>query len=969
MKEPSSEAPVFRDSLSRHLYANDASIYEELPQGVCFPRSRQDIQQAVEWAQQNQLSITARAGGTSLAGQATGNGLIMDVSRYMDRILGVDFESSEAHVQPGVIRDSLNRHAAKGQLQFGPDTSTTNRCAMGGMIGNNSSGSFSIKHKTTREHILEIEAVLSDGSVAHFKPLDQQQLDQKLKAHTLEGHIYRGMMKLLHQNYKLIKEAYPHPEIIRRNTGYALDRLIEMSPLNPEGRRFNLAELLCGSEGTLALTASARLRLVPQEQEKVLIVPQFETLDEATRAAVRAVEYNPSAVELIDHVVLDATKRNREQYKNRFFLEGEPNYLLIIQFDGDRQDELCQRARQLAGDLGKHRLGYAAPVFTASHDISRVWNLRKAGLGLLMGLGEKSKSPSFVEDTAVRVQDLPDYTREFQQLLDKYDTDCVFYGHASVGELHLRPMINIKEVAGQKKMEAMAEDVAELVHRYGGSLSGEHGDGRVRAPYIPYVLGEQMMPVLRKVKELWDPNYVLNPGKIVDPKPINTDLRLPAVSTTAHEAIPTAYNWREEGSFQDALELCNGAGVCRKLAESGGTMCPSYMATRDEKDSTRGRANLFRQLFAGKGMEAFASEELKSALDLCLSCKACKTECPANVDMAKMKGEFLEGWHSKHGITLSERFFGFSGKIYPLAQKMAGLVNRFNKTPVAKELMYQLFNIHPARSLPQFARQSFFDWYNQQRNDQARAPGHAESKGTILLHVDLFTNYHEPHIAQKALALLERLGYQVELAPFMETGRPQLSKGFVQNAKELAERQIDLVEPYVTGNIPIVGLEPSEILTLRDEYTDLCRNDQVPLANTLASRSYMIEEFILEALQNSPDMKAVFAAKGRPVYIHGHCHAKALAGMEPLIEIFRLAGFEAHDMQTGCCGMAGSFGYEADKYKLSLDIGELQLFPKVRAQNNNEQICAPGFSCRHQIADGTGVRALHPVELLYQVMV
>ena len=946
---------IHKDSQTRHLYANDASMYEELPQGVAFPKSKAEIQSLVKRAGKEHFSITARSGGTSLAGQTTGSGIVMDVSRHLTEILELDSEERYARVQPGVIRDTLNRKAAAHNLLFGPDTATTNRCMLGGMIGNNSCGIYSIKHKTTREHIIEIEAVLSDGSLATFRPLTSEELDEKLSLENLEGYIYRGMVKLIDENRQEIINAYPHPDIIRRNTGYALDRLCEMQPFNPEGRKFNLAELLCGSEGTLAMTASAGVQLVPADPHRVVIAPHFSSIRKAMEATVEAVKYDPAAVELVDHIILEATKGNIEQRKNRFFLDGDPYAILIIELDGTDKETLLQKANQLRERLSAMNLADSSPVITKETDIIKVWNLRKAGLGLLMGLGSDQRSPSFCEDTAVRVQDLPEYVDDFQKILDKYHTDCVFYAHASVGELHLRPVIDITKPEGVTKMEAMAEEIASLVASYRGSLSGEHGDGRARAPYIEKVLGKEMLPLLQKVKELWDPNYLFNPGKIIKPKALSENLR---VSPGYRKPkVPSKFKWRKEGSFGNAVELCNGAGVCRKLAESGGTMCPSYMATKEEKDSTRGRANLFRQLFSGKQSDAFNSEELHDALDLCISCKACKSECPANVDMARMKAEFMQGWHERNGLKLSERFFGQAAKLYPSASLFPGITNWLIGSPAGKELLHTFFNIHKKRELPKFAGTTFRSWFKS-RDDKKR------SEKKVALIPDLFTNYHDPHIGKSAVKVLEALGYEVLLPDITELGRTQISKGMLDAARKLLNTNIPVLEAYARQDIPIVGLEPSEILTLRDEYLDLCDDEDLAAAKRIANLSYQFEEFVSKDLKENKELRKLFQESKMAVELHGHCHAKTLTGNEPTIEALQYAGYEVHDLETGCCGMAGSFGYEADHYEVSMDIGELVLFPKLRENGNSSLICAPGFSCRHQIKDGTGRRAFHPAELI-----
>jgi len=954
--------PIHTDPQTRRLYANDASMYEEVPTGVAFPKTVRDMQELVVRAKRDDFTITARSAGTSLAGQATGNGVIMDVSRHMASILELDAVNRRAHVEPGVIRDTLNRAAKPHKLLFGPDTATTNRCMLGGMIGNNSCGSFSIKHGTTREHILEIEAVLSDGSTAVFRPLTRGELEEKKQLDTLEGHIYRDMLTLIEQNRDRILEAYPHPDIIRRNTGYALDRLCTMQPFDANGRPFNMAELLCGSEGTLAMTASAKVRLVPLDPHRVVAAPHFRTIRKAMEAAVEIVKHGPAAVELVDHIILDATKDNLEQRKNRFFLDGEPHCILIVQFEGNDPAVLEDKAAGVKRKLEEMNLSYSTPVLSDPKGIDRVWELRKAGLGLLMGLGADSRSPTFCEDTAVRVQDLPDYVDDFQKLLDKYETDCVFYAHASVGELHLRPVIDIQKPEGIEKMKAMAEEIAALVKSYNGSLSGEHGDGRARAPYIEKVLGKEMMPLLQQVKESWDPDYRFNPGKIVRPKPIDEDLRFSP--SYRKPDLETEFKWRREGGFGAALELCNGAGVCRKLAESGGTMCPSYMATREEKDSTRGRANLFRQLFSGRQREAFKAEELKDALDLCLSCKACKSECPANVDMARMKAEFMQGWHDENGLMFSERFFGEAGRFYPLAARFPKLTNRFLRSQVGKTVLNRLADVHPERNLPAFAVRTFSEWYNESTS-HSETDSADSTKGRAVLVVDLFTEYHEPEIGKAALQVLEQLGYDVIVPGIRDLGRTRLSKGMVKEAKKRAAEIIPTLHGYAEQEIPIVGLEPSEILTLRDEYPELCDDERLGMAQSVAEHAFQFEEFVnaIGFGEELPD-----AAGSPKVYVHGHCHAKSLAGIDPTLEMLKNAGYRPVDLQTGCCGMAGSFGYEEDHYEVSMEIGELVLFPALRELDEDALVCAPGFSCRHQIRDGTGRRAYHPAELVAKAL-
>lgn len=936
------------DPLYKLLYAQDASMYQELPMGVSFPETVDDIVQLVRQAQLDRFTITPRSAGTSLAGQTTGDGVIMDVSRHMTEIFEWNTEERWVEVHPGVIRDTLNREAAEHGLLFGPDTATTNRCMIGGMIGNNSSGSFSIKYKSTREHVLQMEVVLSDGSEAVFKPLTPEELEEKLELDSLEGEIYRGMMELIEEHKEAIQDHYPHPEIIRRNTGYALDKLCEMEPFTPGGRPFNLCELLCGSEGTLAITTRARLNLERLPKHKMLLIPHFKTLENAMLAAVEAVKLHPSAVELVDRVILDATKGNIAQKQNRFFLKGEPEYILIIQFEGDNESILKKKIERLRERLKEKKLCYSYPALSDPEEMARAWEVRKAGLGLLMGLGKEARTPAFCEDTAVRVKDLPEYVKEFQRLLRKHEVDCVFYAHASVGELHLRPMIDTTTEEGVEKMVTMAGEIADLVASYRGSLSGEHGDGRARSPFIEKVLGEEMMPLLKKVKTIWDKHGILNPGKIVDPEPMEAGLRFsPDYMSTSAE---TMFAWRgEEEGFAGAIERCNGAGVCRKLAESGGTMCPSYMATSDEKDSTRGRANVFRQVFEGYDPEGFHSHELKRALELCLSCKGCKSECPANVDMAKMKAEFEHGWQMRYGVSTKNQFFAEARRLYPLATLFRSFTNGFIQSGAGKLLLKVMYNISPERTLPTFASNPFIG-----KNFKPKHPRGSK----VALFVDMFTRYHEPEIARAAIRILEYYGFQVVIPPVLELGRVQISKGLLGKAKETAHFILDVFGPLVEEGIPIMGLEPSEMLTLRDEFLDLVDDDRLDEAKEISKHSYLLEEFLLRV--KPPEVPP----SRRKVFLHNHCHSKVLSGKTTLKKVLENWGYKVEVLDAGCCGMAGSFGYEADKYHLSMKIGEQRLFPAIKEMVGNGNICAPGFSCRHQILDGTQRKAKHPAELI-----
>ena len=956
MSKTISAPKIFTDDLTRRLYANDASMYEVLPEAVAFPSSAEDIQELVRLAREKKWGITARTAGTSLAGQAVGEGLIVDFSRFMTNIGTLNVDKQSIDVEPGVIRDSLNRFLASEKLHFAPDTSTTNRCMIGGMIGNNSAGSFSIKYGTTRDHIVSLEAILSDGSLEHIGPMSEQQLSERISKGDFFAGILEKTVQLLHENAEAIRRDFPKPQVKRRNTGYPLDAMLKMKPFTKDGPDFNLAELLCGSEGTLALTAKAEVKVTPVDSKKLLVVPQFRTVHEAMIATTEIVKFGPSAVELVDDNIIRATDGNAEQRENRFFLQGSPTCFLIVQFSGDDSLAIHKVAQEMIASLEKKGLGYVFPLLTDSEKMERVWNLRKAGLGLLMGMKSDAKTPTFSEDTAVAVEVLPEYIRRFQQLLDKHNTDCVFYAHASVGELHLRPVINLRAKNGVEKMQEMAHEIALLVKEFGGSLSGEHGDGRVRSPLLSTALSREMVTLFEQLKHIWDPENVFNPGIIAHPKPMAENLRF--TLDNAPKLLATEFKWRKEGSFAEAIESCNGAGVCRKLADSGGTMCPSYQATNNEKDSTRGRANVFRQLFAGANATAFEATEVKKALSLCLSCKACKTECPANVDMAKMKSEFLNGWFKKHRRNFSEKLFSNPTPYY---KKLAWIPGSFRPTMgslMSNGLAKKITGVDSIRTQPAFAKESGSSWFRKQDIKP--------SNDSVMLFVDQFTDYHDPNVVKAAVKVLEELGYFVQLAGFKTAGRAEISGGMLSEAKKIMEdvrKDLFISQMF---SIPVVGLEPSEVLTIKDEYLDLCEDADLESFHNMAKQVYLFEDFVANKI-HPKGLQAISKGKGKSVAIHTHCHAKSLVGHKPTKDMFEKLGFAVETWDAGCCGMAGSFGYRDGNGALSLEIGELRLFPKVRA-STHDFISAHGFSCRHQIFDGTQTKSWHPAEIVASVL-
>jgi len=798
--EQSIAGEVLIDLASRRLYATDASIYQELPSAVVRPKNKNDCIKIVAFAHQHHIPLIPRAAGTSTAGQCVGNGMVVDVSRYMTHILS-EVKNNTICVQPGVILDDLNDFVSKKNLRFAQNISTSNRCMMGGMIGNNACGSHSLLYGTTRDHVLEIEAVLSDGTVARFGSLAQDELEKKLKQHGLEGDIYRSIYHAIEGNTESIKKHYPHPhpEIIRRNTGYALDYLANNQPWNKTGKPFNLAPFLCGSEGTLVLLTEATLQLVPIPKHKLLICVHFVDLVKSMRATVAMLRHKPAAIELIDQRILECTQDNLEQSRNRFWIQGAPRAILVIELFDDEPSILEQRAQLLIQDLQQQGLGYAYPIIR-DEQMSNVWALRKAGLGLLMGIRSEKKAVAVIEDTAVAVPDLPAYVNRIQQIMEKHKTPFICYGHASVGLLHLRPELDLRE--DKKTFLSIADEVADLVAEFKGSLSGEHGDGRVRGPYVKKMLGDAIYQRLVQIKRTFDPQNIFNPDKIITDRPIDQNLRFSDITTT----IKTQFNWEKELGIRAATEKCNGSGTCRK---STGTMCPSYMVTKEEYYSTRGRANLLRQaLNSPNPIQEFASEELKKTLDLCLSCKGCKSECPANVDMARFKAEFLHHYHNKKGIGFKTRLMRHYALMLSLGAKFPRLSNRLAKNPWLKK------RLQVERQLPTISTQSLKSWWKQHSTKN-------RAKRQVILLCDIFTQYHEPQIAQAAIQFLEHNGYAI--IPIFLTDSPRflISQGLLKPAKKALGNIIEHCYDLVKSGISLIGLEPSELLTLRDEAIDL----------------------------------------------------------------------------------------------------------------------------------------------------
>ena len=957
------QGELFFDNTMRTLYATDASSYREMPLAVAIPKTKADIATLISFAAANNTSLIPRTAGTSLAGQVVGNGIVVDVSKNFTKIIELNKEEGWVRVEPGVIRDELNLFLKPHGLFFGPETSTANRAMIGGMVGNNSCGSNSVIYKSTREHLLEVTAFLSDGSEVVFNTISNDDFHAKCELDSLEGKLYKSLRSMLsnYDNQQEIRKEFPKKSIVRRNTGYAIDILVDASPFTAGGPAFNFCNLIAGSEGTLAFITEIKLQVVPAPaKETGLLCVHFNTIDESLRANLIGLKYNPSASELIDHYILECTKENKEQSKNRFFVEGDPGAILVIEFVRETREEILVLTNAVEADMRAAGLGYHFPVLFGA-DTKKIWTLRKAGLGLLSNLPGDEKAVPVIEDTAVDVNDLPAYIRDFNELLKKHGLYSVHYAHAGSGEIHLRPIINLKTVEGNQLFRTIAEEVATLVKKYDGSLSGEHGDGRLRGEFIKQMVGEKNYKLLKEVKYTWDPKGIFNPNKIVDTPSMNSMLRYePGQSTPAFETI---FRFHKQDILQHA-EQCNGSGDCRKTHLSGGTMCPSYMATRDEKDTTRARANILREFLTHSTQQnRFNHKEIYDVMSLCLSCKACKSECPSNVDMAKLKAEFLQHYYDANGVPFRSTLianFTASAKLGSIAPGMYNFIMQ-NKT--LGGIIKRAVGFAVERSMPAISKQTLMSWYRK----NYLAPQHPIKR--VYLFCDEFTNYNDAHIGIKAVQLLTALGYYVVVPVHEESGRTWLSKGLVRKAKIIANKNIELLSAVVSDKSPLIGIEPSAILTFRDEYPDLASDENLVAAENLAHNSFYIDEFIAKEIQAGNITKEVFTTNAKTIVLHGHCQQKAVGSLADSVTALSLpVNYTVQTIPSGCCGMAGSFGYEKEHYDVSMKIGELVLFPSVRKDASTCTVAAPGTSCRHQIKDGTGQKALHPVEILLEAL-
>lgn len=934
------------DESARVLYSTDASIYEMEPVGLVLPRNEQDVINLTLWALDHNVSILPRGGGTSLAGQSVGSSIHVDFSKYMNQIGELNLNERWIWVQPGVVLDELNEYLRPHGLLFGPDVSTSSRANLGGMIGNNSCGARSLIYGKTVDNILELQVVLADGQLINTSSLDVDAYQKKHKQTDLEGTIYRTISELVEENCDEIRSRFP--KVMRRVSGYNLDLI-----LDSDG--FNLSDIIVGSEGTLCSVVGAKLKLVSMPKVKGLVAIHFDDLNESLQANIETLGTGPASVELTDKLLLDLTQKSIEHAPRRRFLQGDPEAILFVEYYAESSQDLEHKMDVLEDRMREKNMGYAYVRALSASDQANMWALRKAGLGLLMGMKGDAKPTSGVEDICVPPTHLPEFVSRVQNAMTNHGVDATYYGHCSVGVLHIRPVLNLKDPKGIQILRALEEEMSDMALEYGGAMSAEHGDGLARSEWIPKMFGAQIVKLFEQTKATFDPKNLMNPGKIVNAPRMDKNLRYGTSYET--KKLETFFTFDAEGGFQEAVELCSGVGQCRKKLV--GTMCPSYMATLEEEHSTRGRANALRAALSGSLESGLDSKVVQEAMDLCLECKACKSECPSNVDMAKLKYEYLAQYYGRHGFPVRSYLFGYIGILARIASTFAPVSNWIANSSVNRWVLDRFLGVDRRRKLPQFTSNTFSKWFRKREAPRG-------TKGCVVLYNDTFSEYEEPDIAISATKLLESAGYEVILeAKKVCCGRPLISKGFLQQAKENARKNIKALLPYARDGIPIVGIEPSCILSFKDDYLDLLTGEDVQI---VSDRVYMLEEFFaLKAREG--DLDLCFSSETRKIWLHGHCHQKALIGTGDTLEVLRLPeNFEVHEIPSGCCGMAGSFGYEKEHFEVSKAVGQTRLFDVIEQISDSDEVVAVGTSCRHQIADFTKRRARHWTEVLAEVI-
>lgn len=936
---------VLCDDYSLGMYATDASFYQIRPVAVVLPKDAADVKKAVEIARKYKIKILPRGGGTSLAGQTVGEAMVIDFSKYMNKILEVNVEERWVRVQPGLVRDELNEEMAKYKLHFAPDPATSSRANVGGMVGNNSSGTKSILYGKTVDHVLEAVIMLADGTEMTVKELSPDEFRQKAQQATREGEIYKHFQEAIVSNKEEIKQRFP--KVMRRVGGYNLDEFVYTD-------RWNLAKLITGSEGTLATTLELKLNLEPLPKFKSVVVAHFADLLEAIRAVQPMLPFKPSAIEIIDRTVLRLSAENLTTKQLCYFIENDPAAILIVEFFGDTPESVKERPEQMISTLKGMGLGYRFPVFPAGKEFDDVWNLRKKGLGLMMGIKGEKKALSFIEDAAIPTEVLPEYIDTVLKICAKHNTEVSMYAHASVGVIHVQPLLDLRDAQDIVNLKNITDETFDLVVKYGGSWSGEHGDGLVRSAYNERFFGKKLYQTFRDIKKLFDPDNLMNPGKIVDSQTIELNLRYGA--NYKDPEVKTQFHYHAENSFRESVHMCTGVGECRKVL--GGTMCPSFKATRDEEHSTRGRANALRLAMSGQlGTDGLTSKRLHEVMDLCLSCKACKSECPSNVDMAKMKSDVLQLYYDKHGLSLRDRLIRDSSKAAAqLSGSLAGIVNFFQRTGVFRFVMQRLAGFDSRRTLPEYATEPFFRWFEKKGNNTFVNPDRR-----VVLFADTYLNFHEPQVGISALQLLNSCGYEVILANVGCCQRPKISHGFLRDAKREGMKTIQRLKKYIDQGLTVVVCEPSCASALNDDLPDLI-DDEV-LAKQLKNSVMMIDVFLEKEMEKGRLDRKLESIAG-DILIHGHCHQKALYGTSGMKSALKGTNNSVSEIPSGCCGMAGSFGYEKEHYEISRKIGDSILFTAVKSKKDDTTVVANGFSCRHQIEHFTGVKPKHWVEVV-----
>ena len=937
---------VLDDSYSLGMYATDASVYRITPEVIVLPKSEVDVKVALKLAQQYGLTVLPRGGGTSLAGQTVGKSMVLDFSKYLNQIIEINAEEKWAWVQPGIARDDLNAILKAYNLHFAPDPATSSRANVGGMIGNNSSGTKSILYGKTVDHVLELEVLLADGTELHLKPLSEKEYQLIAQQDDKQGVLYQEFKTLIQENREEIKSRFP--KVMRRVGGYNLDEFIDTDT-------WNLSKLFCGSEGTLGLTLKAKINLELLPAFKSVCVAHFKEVLEAIQAVKVMLPFRPAAIEILDHTVVSLSKQNLETQPKTHFIEGEPAAILIVEFYDEQEVAVMQRPQQMVEKLREVGLGYSYPLFPEGPAYEDVWAIRKKGLGLMLGIKGNKKPLPFIEDAGIPTEVLPEYIEKALQVCSDNQTEVAMYAHASVGVIHLRPILDLRLEEDVKRFKAIAEQTFDLVKAYGGSWSGEHGDGLVRSPFNEAYFGSQLYGVFKKVKALFDPENRMNPGKIVDAPDMTQNLRYGA---EYQEKVPaTVYQYRSDEGFSESVHMCTGVGECRKML--GGTMCPSFKVTRDEEQSTRGRANALRLAMSGQlGEAALSSERLQDAMDLCLSCKACKSECPSNVDMAKLKAEVRQHYYDAHGYSTRDRAIRDSPQAARrFAGRLATAINRIQGSSWFRTALEKRLGFDRRRSLPAYASQPFTAWYRKNR----KTPVNPEGKELVLF-VDTYLNFFEPSVGKAALSLLEACGYQVILADVGCCQRPAISHGFLRDAKRRAHPMLLKLDTFLRKGWPVVVCEPSCASALTDDLADLVESEG--LAERLKNQVYMIDQFLAKEAQEGRVSLMQLRSKHTHLTLHGHCHQKALFGTQSMHRILQeIPDLHCSEVDSGCCGMAGSFGYEKEHYDLSQKMGERVLFPAIREGATDTTVIACGFSCRHQIEHFTGKKAIHWVEV------